>query len=290
MSSLPRGVVTALLTPFDSDGNPDLEALAGLIEFQVAKGVAGLFVLGTAGQGPMLEENERAAILRRIVAASAGRLKVIAHIGAMPTSLAVKLTGQAIADGVDAVSSVPPVYYQPNERAVDDYYATIKDIARDTPLLAYNNPPSTGYDMRPAQIARLHRGGIINGVKQASANIADLHHLLNHGVPVWMANAACAVAALAMGAEGMISTITNVAPEKFVAIFSAMSAADIQTARKLQHDIDFIANRLRQPIIGALHAGASLRGLRSGVPRAPLQMPIERELADVKEAVALAAQ
>ncbi len=233
----------------------------------------------------MFTDEERALVLRKIVDVSDGRLKIIAHVGAMPTSRAIELAKKAIATGVDAISSVPPVYYQPSERAVDVYYHALKDVAGDTPLLAYNNAAATGYELRPSQALRLYGAGTIAGVKQASTNIADLHALLYGGIPVWMANAGCAVAALAMGAQGIISTVTNVAPEKFIALFEAIEARDILRARKLQHDIDYIANRLRQPIIGALHAGSTARGLNAGSPRLPLQSPTEAELVHVREAV-----
>lgn len=285
--SLPQcdGAINALLTPCRPDGSIDFDAVAPLVDAQARAGIVGLFVLGTAGQGPMLAEAERRTMLRTIIHAAAGRLAVIAHVGVMPTAAAVALAQDAMEAGATAISSVPPVYYRPDATVVDEYYEALAKAAPGVPLLAYNNPASTGYDLRPAQAARLHEAGVIAGVKQASESIADLHALLAAGVPVWMANATLNTAALAMGARGTISTVTNVVPELFVALQQAIRAGDLPQARELQHRIDRVAGRLRQPIIGALHAGATVRGLPAGNPRPPLRMPNETELAALRSAV-----
>lgn len=285
-SAVLDGVLTALLTPTTTSGEPDAGALEELVDFQVAAGVDGLFVLGTAGQGPMLEPTERRDLAGRIVEITGGRLKVVVHVGALPMAVATDLAAHAASIGADAIASVPPVYYSPDFRAVREYYAQLRHTAGDdVPLLAYNNPPATGYDLRPDQAASLHDEGVIDGVKQASSSIADLSVLLDRGVPVWMASAACNLAAMAMGARGAISTITNVVPELFVALHAAMGSGDLGTARDNQRRITTAASRLREPIIGALHAACELRGLRAGRPRPPLRWPTDAELDVIRGAL-----
>lgn len=173
------GVLTALLTPTTDAGDVDRGALAALIDFQAVAGVHGLFVLGTAGQGPMLDVAERKALAEDLVDASRGRLRVVVHVGALPMSVATDLAAHALRIRADAISSVPPGYYQPDYPAVCCYYRGLRDAVGDgIPFLAYNNPSATGYDLRPRQAAELHEQGVIDGVKQASANIADLAALL----------------------------------------------------------------------------------------------------------------
>ncbi len=281
------GAITALITPCAPDGTVDIDALGPLVDAQVQAGVVGLFVLGTAGQGPMFTPAERKVLLRAITAAAADRLAVVAHIGAMPTEAAVDLAADAADAGAYAISSVPPVYYRPDVRAVTDYYRALA-TASDLPLLAYNNPPATGFDLRPAHAQSLHAEGLIAGVKQASDSVADMHALLAAGVPVWMANSTLNTAALAMGARGTISTITNVVPELFVTLFNAMATGDLDTARRTQLKIDTVAAILRSPTIGALHAGAIVRGLPGGAPRPPLRMPDANEADAIARAVDVA--
>jgi dihydrodipicolinate synthase/N-acetylneuraminate lyase len=283
----PSGVLTALITPCRADGAVDHDALRELIAFQAGTGVNGLFVLGTAGAGPLLAGPERTEVTRTILSAAAasGRLEVVVHVGTLPTSAAADLAREAVALGATAIAAVPPVYYGPDFRSVRRYYEAIAVAAPGTPLLAYNNPPSTGYDLRPEQAAELHRDGIIAGVKQASTVLADLHALLAAGVPTWIANAGLNAAALTMGARGAISTLTNVVPELFVALDAAMTRGDLAVARDAQRRIDRAAARLRRPIIGALHAGATLRGLPGGRPREPLRLPEGDELEVVRGAL-----
>lgn len=280
-----NGSITALTTPCDEHGDVDRGALRELVRFQAGVGIVGLFVLGTAGQGPMFSATERQELAEVILAAAGGDLEVVVHVGSLPTDTAVQLARHAADAGARAISSVPPVYYQPDFESVRRYYAELHEAAPGVPLLAYNNPPATGYDLRPEQAADLLRDGIIHGVKQASASVADLHALLRAGVPVWMANAGLNTAAFAMGAEGSISTITNVVPELFVGLYDAMARADLQAARELQHRIDGAAGRLRVPIIGALHSGLTLRGLPGLAPRRPLRLAEGEELARVQEAL-----
>lgn len=122
-------------------------------------------------------------------------------------------------------------------------------------------------------------------MKQASTSVADLHALLAAWVPVWIANAGLNTAALAMGARGAISTLTNVVPELFVRLDAAIRAGDLAGARDAQRRIDRASARLRVPTIGALHAGATLRGLPGLAPREPLRLPDADELPRVREAL-----
>ncbi len=286
MTTVPGGVYTALLTPCQDDGSVDLEAIRTLVEFQAGTGVAGLFVLGTAGAGPLLDRSERRDVARTILDAAGDRLFVIVHVGAMPTDVAVELASEAVEAGAPAVAAVPPTYYQPDFISVRRYYRRLSDAAGETPLLAYNNPSATGYDLRPEQAAELHRDGVIAGVKQATTSVKDLHALIDAGVPVWMANSGLNTAALAMGARGAISTLTNVVPELFVRLQRAMSDGDLATVQDAQLRIDRASAGLRVPIIGALHAGVTMRGLPGGMPREPLRLPDEDEMERVRGAIA----
>jgi dihydrodipicolinate synthase/N-acetylneuraminate lyase len=217
----------------------------------------------------------------------AGPLAVVAHIGAAQPEQAVDLARHAEAAGAAAVSSVPPTYYQPDFVVVADYYKRLR-AAVALPLIAYNNPPATGYHLTPEQTTSLFAADVIHGVKQSYPSVAELHALLAAGVRVWAANATLCIDALAMGAFGAISTITNVAPETFVALAEALRRGDLQAARRAQQAVDFIAARLRHPTIGALHAGMSERGLPGLLPRAPLRMPDDAEMRPIREAASRA--
>ena len=129
--------------------------------------------------------------------------------------------------------------------------------------------------------------GTIAGVKQASTSVADVHALLAAGVPVWIANSTLNTAALAMGARGSISTLTNVVPELFVALYRAIGDCRPRPrARSSRRTSTPLGEGLRHPIIGALHAGATMRGLPGGAPRSPLRLPTAGEMEAIRDVVA----
>lgn len=280
-----KGVLTALIVPCGEDGRVSLAALEQLVDFQIEAGVHGLFILGTAGQGPMLTESERISVMRHVLQVAHGRLKIVVHVGAMPTSVAQSLAEQALGAGASALSAIPPTYYQPDFIAIENYYRDLRSVCGSVPLLAYNNPAATGVDLKPHQLESLYQSGLIAGVKQANASLAELHQLIRSGVPVWVANANLNLAGLMMGSLGSISTITNVLPEVFVSLYNSVQQGKVDDARSWQNRIDLGAAVLRSPIIGALHAGCTLRGLLGLAPRPPLRLPNSDELMAIQRGI-----
>lgn len=269
--------LTALLTPCDPvSGEVDLAAIESLVDHQAEHAIDGLFVLGTAGQGPLLSVAERKRALRAIVDASRGRLKVVAHVGANRLVDTLDLLDDAFSLGVDAVSSVPPTYYQPDATTVDQYYAELLRHAGGRPLIAYDNPAAVGVSLSVEQLRRYVDEGMV-GVKVARKEIAFIQELVARGVPTWTANADLNLAGYAVGAAGSISTITNVTPALFVALREAVLDRDLNRAAELQARASRAASALRTPIIGALHYGAARLGLPAGSPRAPLRLPAADE-------------
>lgn len=279
-----RHLLTALITPCDpASGKVDMAAVGPLVEYQARHGVDGLFVLGTAGQGPLLSGTERKAVLRKVLGSAAERLSVICHVGAVTTAASVELARDAAGCGAAGVAAVPPVYYSPDEETVDQYYHALLG-AVDIPVYAYDNPKATGYQFTVPQLARLTRRGLA-GVKVARSDVVYLQQLQAAGVPFWTANADLNAAGFCAGARGAISTITNLAPGLFVALREAVLSVDFTAARLLQARVSSFAVRVRQPIIGGLHYGAALLGLPAGAPRRPLRMPDGREQAAIAAAL-----
>ena len=276
-------LLTALLTPCDASGVVALDDLGALVEHQVAGGVDGLFLLGTAGQGPLLDAAERKAVLRRVVDAAAGRLRIVCHVGGGTTVEGLELLRAAEADGADAIAAVPPVYYSPDARTVDEYYAELIG-ATALPVYAYDNPKATGYTFTAEQLAGLVAAGLA-GAKVARNDIVYLQALVAAGVPTWTANADLNAAGWAIGASGAISTITNLAPRLFGALRDAHDDGRLDDVRALQQRVSRFATDVRSPIIGGLHHGASLLGLPAGMPRRPLRMPTAAEAASIASAV-----
>src|SRR5215210_59514 len=140
-------VVVALLTPFAEDGTIDAGTLREHVAFLLDAGVDALMPCGTTGEGPLLDEDEAAAVVETAVAAADGRVPVLAHVGRTSTGATIRLARRAIGNGAAAVSAVVPYYYDLGDEQVLAHYRALVDAAGTTPALAYNIPARTGNDL-----------------------------------------------------------------------------------------------------------------------------------------------
>lgn len=131
------GLWPAMLTPLKPDGAPNLPAIEKLVEKFVEDGLDGLYIIGSTGQWPMLSLDQRCSVAERVVAAAAGRIRVMVHVGAVATSDAIVLAQHAARVGADAISCVSPIYYPASADAVFEHYRAIGQ-AGDLPLFVYH--------------------------------------------------------------------------------------------------------------------------------------------------------
>ena len=136
----PAGVLCALVTPFKADGTPYLGALAELVEFQVQGGAAGLFVLGTTGEGVLLDASERRRLAERLAGLVGGRLPLVVHCGAADTPTTAALAGHAEGLGAPAVASVVPYFFRYGPDALYRHFATVAEAAPAVGDYVYDNP------------------------------------------------------------------------------------------------------------------------------------------------------
>lgn len=277
-------LLTALLTPCAAGtGEVNFSALGSLVEHQVSNGVDGLFILGTAGQGPLLTLQERKDVAREVIGSAGKRLAVVCHVGAATTADTLELLDAAVASGAAAIASVPPTYYSPDSLTVREYYLALLERS-PVPVYAYDNPKATGYGFSVAELLDLVEQGLA-GVKVARSDYLYLNALITAGVPTWTANANLNAVGFYAGARGAISTITNLAPALFRTLHEAAARNDVSTANALQTRVDTFAAAVRTPIIGGLHHGAQRLGLPAGAPRRPLRLPHHDEQRAIDQAL-----
>ncbi|MBN2656028.1 MAG: dihydrodipicolinate synthase family protein, partial [Spirochaetales bacterium] len=132
-----KGVIPALVTTFDRDENFDEKRMRNLVEHLIGKGVDGLYLTGSTGEGFLMTPGERMKVVEVVVDQVNGRIPLIAHVGAIGTKISIDLAQQAASAGVDAISSVPPFYWKFGADDVFNYY---KDItgSTDLPMIVYN--------------------------------------------------------------------------------------------------------------------------------------------------------
>ncbi|MGA9719500.1 MAG: 4-hydroxy-tetrahydrodipicolinate synthase [Acidobacteriaceae bacterium] len=234
-----RGCGTALVTPFHPDTTIDVEALAALVDWQIASGIQFLVACGTTAETPSLSDREALDVIRIIVRVAAGRVPVIAGCTHNATREAVeRAKAVAAVRGVNAILTANPYYNKPTQ---EGQYQHFRAIAESVPLpvVIYNIPGRTAANLEPATVARLARDcPNLCGVKESSGNlqqITELVHLLHETkVSVLAGDDNIALAAVAVGAMGLVSVASNEIPAEMQQMIGAALANDWKTARTLQ--------------------------------------------------------
>jgi 4-hydroxy-tetrahydrodipicolinate synthase len=275
-----RGVIVPMLTPFTADGETDEANTALLIDFLIARGIAGLFPLGTTGEGPLLSESERVQVAEWVIHYAAGRVPVIIHTGAITTAETIALTRHAHEAGADAAAIVPPYFYKLSDQAL---YAHIAGVARavpELPIYLYNNPGVTPNVLTTELVFKLAEDfENIVGLKDSSGSLATLfaaRSLKGGAFNTASGPDGLILAGQAIGLDACVAGNANFVPELIVGIFNAVQRNDLETARRLQAQVDAV-RRLAGD-------GASLsmfKGLcaRRGVPIGDVRAPLPRQTA-----------
>jgi 4-hydroxy-tetrahydrodipicolinate synthase len=268
-----HGCGTALVTPFDKDGNVDYEAFAALVDRQVAGGVDFLVPLGTTGETPALTQEEKVHLLK-ITQEHAGGLPVMPGVGSnsLPGTLAnIRLLEPL---GPDAFLVVVPFYNKPTQEGMFRYFQA---VAAETtiPVIIYNVPGRTGANMLPDTVIRLATEvpGIA-GIKEASGNYAQASEIIRRapeGFAVLSGDDDLTFALMATGAHGVISVASNVLPGAVAAMTGALEDGDLKAARDLHHYLSPLYKACfveSNPI--PVKAALSILGLCTDTVRLPL--------------------
>ena len=269
-----HGMGVALVTPFDAMGAVDHEALARLVDYQVASGTDFLCVLGTTAETPTLSEEEQLAVRQTVVERNAGRLPILLGCGGNCTHKIVDKLAKDKMDDVDALLSVVPYYNKPTQAGM---YAHFKAIAESTelPIILYNVPGRTGVNMLPETTLRLATDcKNVVGIKEASGNMEQIEYILRNrpeGFKVFSGDDGISLPLIKSGADGVISVIGNAYAEEFAQLVHLAHAGNFDEA-------ELIDNRLselyRLIFVDGTPAGIKclmeLRGMLQNVLRLPL--------------------
>ncbi|WCE93217.1 4-hydroxy-tetrahydrodipicolinate synthase [Acidithiobacillus ferriphilus] len=265
-----HGSMVALVTPMRADGVVDDTALRDLVEWHIAEGTHALVAVGTTGESATLEMREHVAVIRTVVEQVKGRIPVIAGTGANATYEAIELTRAAMEVKADAALLVSPYYNKPTQEGLFQHYSAIAEQCH-FPMILYNVPGRTAGDILPETVARLAPRADIIGIKEASGKVervAEILALCGDQVQVYSGDDGAALAALALGARGVISVTANVAPRLMARMCDLALAGDFIGARAvnaqlvgLHRDLFLESNPI--PVKWALHEmgrmGAALR-------------------------------
>src|SRR5882762_1795882 len=282
------GYIPDLPTPFDENDRIDLPAFARLCERQIEAGVPAIVVCETAGEASTLTPAEQETIICAAVQVARGRARVIAGAGSNSTSQAIELTRRAEAAGADAILSVVPYYNNPMQAGIEAHFRAIAGSTA-LPIILHDIPSRTIRGLADDTLTRLAQSKQFIGLRDGTGDITRLLRLrprLPHGFRLLSGDDATAPAFIANGGDGCISTLSNVAPELCLAIFSSCRQGRLQTARYLHDRLAPLSAALSKESPVALKYALSLLGLISPTTRLPIVELADSAKAEVAGAIA----
>ena len=229
------GVGTALVTPFTVDGAIDEAAVRRLVRRQIEAGIHFVSPCGTTGEAPTLTPIERIRIVQLVVEEAAGRVPVLAGAGGYNTREVIHLAREFERVGADGILSVTPYYNKPTQEGLFQHYKAIAE-GTSLPIVLYNVPGRTGVNLEVATVVRLSALRTIVGIKEASGNVVQMSEIIAAAPDEFIlvsGDDPLAVAAMAVGARGLISVASNAVPAEMVQIIELAEKDDYAAARRL---------------------------------------------------------
>ena len=276
-------VLTAMVTPFRTDGSVDLDAFQELARFLVDNGSDGVVVAGTTGESPTLSDEERLELFAAALESVGDRATVVAGTGTYSTAHSVHLTERADALGVDAMLVVTPYYSKPPQRAIVRHFQEIA-AATDRPIVAYNIPSRVVVNIEPATIAALAEIPTVAAVKQANADVEQARFIAGQTrLDLYAGDDNLIFPFLELGGVGGICVHTHLWGPQTREMVRLHRDGDVDGARALNDEMtpafDLLAIQTN-PI--PIKAALNLTGHDVGGYRLPMVEPTEDELQQIR--------
>lgn len=239
MTTLLCGCGTALVTPFTPDGALDETALRALVDWQIAQGMHMLIPCGSTGEAVTLTPAEHLRVVEITVEQVNGRVPVIAGAGSNDTRKAIALSRDLRSIGATHLLHVTPMYNKPPQRALVAHFRAIAD-ACDLPIVIYNVPGRTAINLEARTCLELAADPRFVAVKEASGNMAQIGTIIRERpghFAVLSGDDGLTLPVMALGGEGVISVVSNIAPALMVQLCDAMAREDLQAARATEAQV-----------------------------------------------------
>lgn len=285
-----RGCATALVTPFNASGAVDEDRFRSLVERQINAGVRLLVPCGTTGESATMTEAEDRRVISITVEVARGRARVIAGTGSNSTAAAIEYSQGARELGADAVLVVAPFYNKPTQEGLYAHFRAIAEAIPSTPIMLYNVPGRTSSNIAAQTVLRLARDcENIVAIKEASGNLSQIMKILRErpeGFCVLSGDDAVTLPLIALGAEGIVSVVSNEVPDLMSRMVELALAGNWDEARELHYrllplmEVNFIES---SP--GPVKAALAMMGLLEENFRLPLVPIQDKSRARVREVI-----
>ncbi len=270
-----HGVIAYPVTPFSADTSSiDKDRLAALVDRLVSSGVHAIAPLGSTGELAYLDEPEFDAVVDTTMATVNGRVPVVVGVSDLTTANTIRRAQYAQQAGADAVMVLPVSYWKLTDREVAQHYRSIGESI-GIPIMAYNNPATSGVDMSPELLVTLFDNiDNVTMVKESTGDLTRMRRIadLSDGqLPFYNGSNPLVLDALRVGASGWCTAAPNLRPQPCIDLYHAIRADDLEKAQLLYDDLKPL---LQFIVAGGLpttvKAGLDLLGFPAGDPRAPL--------------------
>lgn len=270
------GAYTALATPFSRDGKIDEQALRRLVRLQLKGGIAGLVPCGSTGEAATLDHDEYRRVIHLTLTEARGEVPVIAGIGTNATWKALEMAREAESLGADALLGLTPYYNKPTQDGIFEHFRALAGATR-LPVILYNIPGRTGVNVLPKTLARIAKAcPNVVAVKEASGNVdqvSEIRGLLPRPFSILSGDDSLTLPMLAVGADGVISVVSNIAPKEVARLCAEFAVGDPKKAEALHRKLFPLIKALfveTNPI--PVKAALELQGVCRAEPRLPLTL------------------
>ncbi len=291
--SAPFGrVLTAMVTPFASDGSLDVDAAQRLATHLVDAGNDGLVVSGTTGESPTTTGEEDGRLLAAVLEAVGDRATVVAGVGTNDTRHSVELAAQARATGAHGLLLVTPYYSKPPQSGIVEHVTQVARAGVDVPVMLYDIPGRTAVQIAEPTYAELARNPLVVAVKDAVGDLERGAWLMREtGLRWYSGDDAANLPWLAVGAAGLVSVVSHVAGRQYADMVAAVDAGDLPTAREINDRLLPVVRAVMTHTQGAITAKAAMQLLgviEHRTMRAPLPAATDDEVTTVRDALVTA--
>ena len=289
-----QGVIPAFYACYDEQGNISPEGTRALVRHLADKGVRGLYVGGSSGECIYQSKEERKVVLENVMAEAKGRdLTIIAHVACNNTRDSQELAAHAESLGVDAIASIPPIYFHLPPYSIAQYWNDISAAAPNTDFIIYNIPQLAGVALTIPLLQEMLKNPRVIGVKNSSMPTQDIQMWKDEGgenFVVMNGPDEQFISGLAMGATGGIGGTYAVMPELFLKVYDLYQNGEMKPAAEIQNEICRIIYKMCSAhgnLYAVMKAILKKHGCDIGSVRKPLPALIDSDLAVVDEASAM---
>ena len=286
-----KGIIPAFYACYDEEGNISPEGVQALTKYFVEKGVKGVYVNGSSGECIYQSVEDRKIVLENVMKAAEGKLTVIAHVACNNTKDSMELARHAESLGVDAIASIPPIYFHLPEYSIAKYWNDISSAAPNTDFVIYNIPQLAGVALTQSLFAEMRKNPRVIGVKNSSMPVQDIQmfkQAAGEDYIIFNGPDEQFISGRVIGAEAGIGGTYGVMPELFLKLDELVKANDMATAQKLQYAVNSVIYKMCSAhgnMYGIIKAILKINeGLELGGVREPLESLAESDMAIVEEA------